>query len=274
LLDFLHAAKWMIWRLPAPVLMARPCTHAHHGPPAPHTASYSPSQRALARTVALTIGMVRLVSVAGDSARPLWKTWQWDRAIGLSSGQALRYLPHYRPPPGPTGGSNMTPPNWSIWIQILLFKYEFDRLNWKTSRFLPLGLQKIQKITKNFKFPPPTNTPMVWAHFTPLPSHFHSLLHTYNIFIQLKRNGGLTHHGVSGRHGRSHEHVASGRCRGYSRFFINMRVKPSSMIRQSWSWSDSFQTAAQLLQRRLRVPLVLLSPEVSYAEDFFLKHYA
>jgi hypothetical protein len=57
--------------------------------------------------------------------------------------------------------------------------------------------------------------------------------HTRNVFIQLKRNGGLTHHGVLGRHERNHEHVASGRGRGCRHFFVNTRAKVSSMIYQS-----------------------------------------
>jgi hypothetical protein len=36
----------------------------------------------------------------------------------------------------------------------------------------------------------------------------------------------------TGCHGRSHEYVASGRGRDCRRFFINMRAKASSMIRQ------------------------------------------
>jgi hypothetical protein len=133
--------------------------------------------------------------------------------------------------------------NLTVWIKKLV---AFNRYDSKKSK----------KNLNFFKFCPSTlyKYPLVWAHFTPLPSYFHSLLHTHNVFIQLKWNGESTHHDVLGRHERSHEHVTSGRGRGYHRFFVNMRVKASSMIRQPWSWSGSFHATVQLLRRWLRVP--------------------
>jgi hypothetical protein len=93
---------------------------------------------------------------------------------------------------------------------------------------------------------------MDWAHFTHLLSHFHSLLHTHTMFSS--NSNEITHHGVLRSHERSHKHVASGRGHDCRRFFVNTRVKASSMIRQLWSWSGSFQAVTRLLWRRLHVP--------------------
>jgi hypothetical protein len=102
---------------------------------------------------------LRLVPVDGATAHPggrranlsggtVWWRWcggpRW--AVGIApvrTGRyrsrwswAGRYHPHYRLPLGLMGGSDTTPPNWSVWIYIWSFEYEFDRLNWKLAVFI------------------------------------------------------------------------------------------------------------------------------------------
>jgi hypothetical protein len=73
---------------------------------------------------------------------------------------------------------------------------------------------------------------MVWAHFTPLSSYFHPLLHLHIIFLQLNRNGESTHHSVLGRHERSHEHVTSWSC------WLNCVVKVYRCFTSISLWHD------------------------------------
>jgi hypothetical protein len=53
----------------------------------------------------------------------------------------------------------------------------------KLAIFYHWGSKNFEFFSKKSKFiPPPYKTPMVWAHFTPLPSHFYSLLHTHTMY--------------------------------------------------------------------------------------------
>jgi hypothetical protein len=72
---------------------------------------------------------LRLVTVTGGSYCLSWKTWQRDQALRLMSARGGWYRPHYRLPLGLVDSSDVVTPDWSIWIKIWLFEYEFDNLN-------------------------------------------------------------------------------------------------------------------------------------------------
>jgi hypothetical protein len=77
------------------------------------------------------------------------------------------------------GSNKVSPFNWSVWIQIRLFGYEFDSLNWKLA-LLPLRLQKIQKNPKKLNF-----TPYKYPHDLSLThSHINSFLLSWYMHTQ------------------------------------------------------------------------------------------
>jgi hypothetical protein len=118
---------------------------------------------------------------------------------------------------------------------------------------------------KNFTFCPPPYKYSPWFELISHSFHyiFHSLLHTHNVFIQLKWNGGSTHHDVSGRHGRSHEWDSGCRC-----FFV-IGLTLSALLMWSYllvssctTWSSTMrETAATMKTITLSFPsLLYLSP--------------
>jgi hypothetical protein len=155
---------------------------------------------------------------------------------------------------GPGGGADAYP-DWVVPPALELGRATICRLNtnlivWikKLVIFYRYGSKKIRK--KFLKISNFVTPPYKYPHGL---SSFHTPSITFSLYSSHTQCLHPTHHGVSGRHGRSHEHVASGRGRVCRRFFINTRAKASSMIRQPWSWSGSFQAVTRLLRRRLRV---------------------
>jgi hypothetical protein len=82
------------------------------------------------------------ISKAGSSRqryRLVEVTWRPARAIGVAPARTGRYRLHYHPPLVSVGGSALSTHDWSIWIQIWPFEYEFDsfKKNPKILNFVP-----------------------------------------------------------------------------------------------------------------------------------------
>jgi hypothetical protein len=81
---------------------------------------------------------------------------------------------------------------------------------------------------------------MVWAQVTLVLTHFHYLTHTISSSSS-KWYEGVNPRGSFGHHGATHEHSRS----EGARFFIGATIEASSMLHQSWPWSDSFEAEAR-----------------------------
>jgi hypothetical protein len=54
---------------------------------------------------------------------------RWAHAVASALEPDRALSPVLPPAAGAVGGNEVLPPDWSIYIQIRLFEYEFDRLN-------------------------------------------------------------------------------------------------------------------------------------------------
>jgi hypothetical protein len=82
--------------------------------------------------------LLRLIPVADGSARPLGAIARWSgttarpRRRGRAGACPVGwYRSHYCLPLGLAGGSDTAAHDWSVWIEIWSFEYEFDWLNLK-----------------------------------------------------------------------------------------------------------------------------------------------